>query len=129
MSQAGTETADLRLEHITKKFGDVVAVNDVSLNIPHGKLITLLGPSGCGKTTILRIRSWLASRSSSFRVRSRGKKRTTAQYKLKYPRPGKTMAEFSSFPGVYFLWQKLDPVFLRISPVFPPLFLSSSPGY
>lgn len=55
MSQAGTETADLRLEHITKKFGDVVAVNDVSLNIPHGKLITLLGPSGCGKTTILRL--------------------------------------------------------------------------
>jgi iron(III) transport system ATP-binding protein len=55
MNQVGTETADLRLEHITKKFGDVVAVNDISLNIPHGKLITLLGPSGCGKTTILRM--------------------------------------------------------------------------
>ena len=55
MAQKGIETADARLENITKHFGNVVAVNNVSLNIPHGKLITLLGPSGCGKTTILRM--------------------------------------------------------------------------
>ena len=55
MAQKGIETADARLENITKHFGNVVAVNNVSLKIPHGKLITLLGPSGCGKTTILRM--------------------------------------------------------------------------
>ena len=49
------KTAELKLENIIKRFGKVTAVNNVSLEIPHGKLITLLGPSGCGKTTILRM--------------------------------------------------------------------------
>jgi len=48
-------TADLKLENLTKRFGKVTAVNAVSLEIPHGRLVTLLGPSGCGKTTILRM--------------------------------------------------------------------------
>ena len=48
-------TADLKLVNLTKRFGKVTAVHEVSLDIPHGKLITLLGPSGCGKTTILRM--------------------------------------------------------------------------
>ena len=55
MNQYQLETADLRLENITKRFGNVTAVNNVSLHIPHAKLLTLLGPSGCGKTTILRM--------------------------------------------------------------------------
>ena len=55
MREPQPEKADLRLENITKKFGNVTAVNNVSLHIPHAKLITLLGPSGCGKTTILRM--------------------------------------------------------------------------
>jgi len=50
-----TGTAALRLEDLTKRFGRVTAVDNVTLDIPHGKLITLLGPSGCGKTTILRM--------------------------------------------------------------------------
>jgi len=45
----------VRLERITKRFGRVVAVDDLSLQVPAGKLVTLLGPSGCGKTTTLRI--------------------------------------------------------------------------
>ncbi len=47
------------INHLTKKFGDVVAVNDVSLTIEPGTFLTLLGPSGCGKTTLLRCISGL----------------------------------------------------------------------
>ena len=41
--------------NITQKFGDVVAVDDITLDIDQGKFTTLLGPSGCGKTTSLRM--------------------------------------------------------------------------
>ncbi|HWB45409.1 MAG TPA: ABC transporter ATP-binding protein [Hyphomicrobiaceae bacterium] len=40
---------------ITKTFGDVFAVNGISLTVPDGEFMVLLGPSGCGKTTFLRI--------------------------------------------------------------------------
>lgn len=47
--------ADVELTHVQKRFGQVVAVRDVSLTIPDGAFFSLLGPSGCGKTTILRM--------------------------------------------------------------------------
>ncbi len=43
------------LSSVTKKFGETIAVNDVSLQIEGGEFFSLLGPSGCGKTTTLRI--------------------------------------------------------------------------
>ncbi len=46
---------DVSLVHVTKKFGDLVAVNDVSFDVPKGSFFSLLGPSGSGKTTILRM--------------------------------------------------------------------------
>ena len=49
------EEKDLSIQGVNKRFGEVHAVDDVSLEIPAGEFFTLLGPSGCGKTTLLRI--------------------------------------------------------------------------
>jgi len=46
---------DVRLERVTKRFGDVAAVDDLSLDIAEGEFFSMLGPSGCGKTTTLRM--------------------------------------------------------------------------
>jgi spermidine/putrescine transport system ATP-binding protein len=46
---------DIRLIGLTKRFDDVVAVDDISLDIDRGHFFALLGPSGCGKTTTLRM--------------------------------------------------------------------------
>ena len=45
----------IAVENLTKRFGSLAAVSDVSLAIEQGELFTLLGPSGCGKTTLLRL--------------------------------------------------------------------------
>ena len=45
----------LRLEDLTKRYGDVTAVDRLSLEIGEGQLLALVGPSGCGKTTVLRM--------------------------------------------------------------------------
>jgi spermidine/putrescine transport system ATP-binding protein len=46
---------DLDLDRVSKKFGDLTAVHQVSVTIPQGEFFSFLGPSGCGKTTILRM--------------------------------------------------------------------------
>ncbi|MEM1532648.1 MAG: ABC transporter ATP-binding protein [Desulfurococcaceae archaeon] len=51
--------AKVRVVNVTKRFGDLVAVNNVSFEVYEGEIFTLLGPSGCGKTTTLRIISGL----------------------------------------------------------------------
>ena len=47
-------SADIDIDNVTIRFGDFVAVKDVSLKIAGGEFFSILGPSGCGKTTILR---------------------------------------------------------------------------
>jgi iron(III) transport system ATP-binding protein len=51
-------------EHVTKRYGEVTAVDDVSFRVSQGHLVTLLGPSGCGKTTTLRMVAGLEPVSS-----------------------------------------------------------------
>lgn len=46
---------DVEVQHVTKKFGKVVAVDNVSFQVQKGEFLTLLGPSGCGKTTTMRM--------------------------------------------------------------------------
>jgi multiple sugar transport system ATP-binding protein len=47
--------ASIRLDHVTKAFGSVTAVDDVNLEIADGEFLVLVGPSGCGKSTLLRM--------------------------------------------------------------------------
>ena len=46
-----SETNVLRMENVTMQFGGVVAVNDLSLDVPEGRIVALIGPNGAGKTT------------------------------------------------------------------------------
>src|SRR5579871_5993536 len=54
-SPAGNEDLCVELDHVSKLFGSVAAVAEVSLSVRNGEFFSLLGPSGCGKTTTLRL--------------------------------------------------------------------------
>jgi sn-glycerol 3-phosphate transport system ATP-binding protein len=54
-SQRGRRVSEIVLEKVTKAFGRVKAVDDVSFRAEAGKFVVLLGPSGCGKSTVLRL--------------------------------------------------------------------------
>ena len=51
----GLPLADLKLKEVSKRFGDVEAVRDLSLSVADGEFVVLLGPTGAGKTTTLRV--------------------------------------------------------------------------
>jgi iron(III) transport system ATP-binding protein len=53
------ELNDLALEHVTHRFDNTVAVDDVGLAVGAGEVVCLVGPSGCGKTTLLRVAAGL----------------------------------------------------------------------
>lgn len=50
-----TQQSFVELKNVTKRFGTNTVIDDLSLSIPAGSMVTLLGPSGCGKTTVLRL--------------------------------------------------------------------------
>jgi iron(III) transport system ATP-binding protein len=64
---AATFAASLKLENVTRTYGEAAALNGINLEIAPGEIICLLGPSGCGKTTLLRVISGI-ERPTSGRV-------------------------------------------------------------
>jgi spermidine/putrescine transport system ATP-binding protein len=54
-SAAEGRTAVVEIDHVTKHFGEFVAVEDANFDIAQGEFFSMLGPSGCGKTTTLRM--------------------------------------------------------------------------
>src|SRR6185369_5268206 len=54
----------IKFQNVTKRFGDVLVVDDLSLEIGDGEFVVLLGPSGCGKTTTLRMLAGLETVTS-----------------------------------------------------------------
>jgi ABC-type glutathione transport system ATPase component len=50
-----TATGMIELNHLTKKFGDLVAVDDLSLKVERGEFFAVLGPNAAGKTTLIRV--------------------------------------------------------------------------
>ena len=59
-----TVTNAIEVDHLTKKFGDFVAVDDVSFNVAHQEIFGLLGPNGAGKTTLIRMMTTLLAVTS-----------------------------------------------------------------
>ena len=55
MATVPAPAREIQLDRVAKRFGEVVAVDEVTLDIAAGEFFSLLGPSGCGKTTTLRI--------------------------------------------------------------------------
>jgi iron(III) transport system ATP-binding protein len=94
--------AVVELEHLTKRFGPLTALDDVSLRVEHGLLVCLLGPSGCGKTTALRlVAGFLAPDSGTIKV---GNRRLSAPGKVLPPESRNMSMIFQS----YALWPHMS---------------------
>jgi branched-chain amino acid transport system ATP-binding protein len=79
------ESEILKIEHLTKFYGGVIAVNDVSLSISEGEILSLIGPNGAGKTTVFNCITGLAHpNSGEILINRKGKLRTIASRKKMY---------------------------------------------
>ncbi|MBT3352624.1 MAG: ABC transporter ATP-binding protein [Nitrospinaceae bacterium] len=86
---------DLKIENLTKTFGDTVAVNNLSLTFKEGESVVLLGPSGCGKTTLLKlIAGFLNPDAGSITI---GDKELSNQYEVLPPDQRQMSMVFQSY--------------------------------
>ena len=65
MATVSAPAREIQLDRVAKRFGEVTAVDEVSLDIAAGEFFSLLGPSGCGKTTTLRMIGGFDSRRAA----------------------------------------------------------------
>src|SRR5271170_667411 len=97
----------IELNHLTKKFGDLVAVNDLSLKIERGEFFAILGPNAAGKTTLIRVLAGLLKPTLGT-ARVAGFDIQTAPLEAR-----RRLAYVPDFP---FLYEKLNPLeFLRFT--------------
>jgi ABC-type nitrate/sulfonate/bicarbonate transport system ATPase subunit len=76
--------APLRIEHVSRSFGALKVLQDLSLEILHGEFVAIVGPSGCGKTTLLNLLSGFDKPTSGIIVRE-GQVRTVYQHDGLFP--------------------------------------------
>jgi len=97
----------IELEHLTKKFGELVAVNDLTLKVERGEFFAVLGPNAAGKTTLIRVLAGLLKPSQG-KARVAGFDVQTAPLEAR-----RRLAYVPDFP---FLYDKLTPMeFLRFT--------------
>ena len=91
----------IRTEHLTKKYGGLVAVNDLSLNITQGQFFAFLGPNGAGKTTTIKLLAGLLKPTSG--------RALVGGYDIqKYPVEARKILSY--VPDMPFLYDKLEPM-------------------
>ena len=100
---ASSDSGDLVLSSLTKRFGPFTAVDNVDLSIPQGSFFALLGPSGCGKTTTLRMVAGLEQPTvGEIRIGSRD-----ITYDKPYRRPVNTVFQsYALFPHLS-VWENV----------------------
>jgi ABC-2 type transport system ATP-binding protein len=97
----------IELEHLVKRFGDLVAVNDVSLHVPRGEFFALLGPNAAGKTTTIKVLAGLIKPSAGVA--------RVAGYDVQRE-PLEARRRLAYVPDFPFLYDKLTPwEFLRFT--------------
>lgn len=87
----------LELEHVTQRYGDVHALEDVSISVPTGETVALIGPSGGGKSTVLRLLTGLIEPSSGL-VRFEGRPLEPASIRAARLRMGYVIQGGGLFP-------------------------------